>query len=251
VTVTIDVRTVAKRFPLASSYHMGTGVVCYQANGSLERPAEYNRRKEELRNQAPSVAGVRALVWYNSRQQMCTLRLSPALFHRRRTTFAFRVRAFLRQCAGVATARPFADNAGVEQFGYRLKTTSGFLLSAFRRALADFLYHILCERCIPCSPAGDVEVATDEDSQDQEREDDSLMKRLFPVLVCERKKDEKGKKVDGDFLEGYAPKFVPATNAESARTQVVAELLTAEKFGDPDDPDVTIQVCRFLESALA
>jgi len=71
------------------------------------------------------------------------------------------------------------------------------------------------------------------------------MKQVFPVLVCARVVKKEGcTKIDGDFLDGFAPKNVPAVNADTARTKVIAELIEAKKYGDVDDPDVSIMVCH-------
>lgn len=75
------------------------------------------------------------------------------------------------------------------------------------------------------------------------------MKRVFPVMVCERKaRKEGGEKTDGEFLKDFAPKFVPAVDAAAAKTKVIVELVAAKKYGDPDDPDVHIAVCNPFDS---
>lgn len=205
---------------------------CASADVRCGMAGEYNKRKEELESdEAP--AGLEALLWWNEYRGLATLRVSPWLFN----TYRARISTVLESRGSVERLWQLKN----QDCGWRLQLTGDCSFPGFRDTLASFLAGFI----IADNPQMSATRAALGATQEPDRKDESLMKKLFPVLVCERKAKKEGDaKEDGEFLKGFAPKFVPAVSAVAASTKVMAELIEAKKFGDPDDPDVAIKVCN-------
>lgn len=234
---------------------LDTGVVSYHSNGKwvgsvLAHVAalEYNERKLDLaQGERFGVRGLNALVWWNDRRQVASLRIRPALLatvtdgHRRVTWFLESINDIvsIRRLAG------YPDDARANGCGWRFHFKANASMPYFEQCFIEFMREVLPEYEAKHGAQGAVQ------GQQVTRKDVKLMKQVFPVLVCARAAEKEGsKKIDGAFLEGFAPKNVPAANADTARTKVIAELIAAGKYGDDiDDPDVSIMVCSPLEAA--